>query len=75
MWNYISIFLQHSRTYISTQDIRVYSRRISFRGVYEHQLTQNGHKAAMKIIHTGKNWAKLYENIKNFAILTKHTLL
>ena len=45
------------------------------RGVYEHELTQNVHKATMNMVYTEKSWAKLYKKYTKFAILTKRTLL
>ena len=40
--------------------IRVYSRRMSSRGVIESQLIQNGQKATTNMVYIDKNWEKLY---------------
>ena len=78
MWNDISIFLQNRRTYISIQYmewIRVYSKRMISRGVYERQLTQNGHKATTNMIYTDKNWSKLYTKYTKSCYFNKTRLI
>ena len=54
----IQNLFQHT---VYTFVLRVYSRRMSSRVVHEHQLTQNGHNATMKMVYTGKSSTKLYK--------------
>ena len=75
---HLSVFPQHSKTYISKpymEYIKVYSRRMSSRAVYERQVIQNGHKAATNMVYTDKNWEKLYEKYTKFCYFNKTHLV
>ena len=53
----------------------VYSKHMSSRGVYESQLTQNGHKATTNIVYTDKNGAKLHKKYTKSSYFNKMHLV
>ena len=48
---------------------------MSSRVVHERQLTQNGHKATMKMVSTGKSWTKLYKKYTKLCYFNKTHLV